>query len=98
MQTVSLTVQVPAGSEALASGIEKLVVACVKNHQSKLGVAFEISADVEAAVADLGPALSQVGLVGTEAKADPLGVAEALSIGVIEAAKSLLSSPSAAAS
>lgn len=96
--TVQEAVSVPAGSDALAVGVKKLLLAVVAAHKAGGGALVEIPADVAAAVSTLGPALSQVGLVGGEVAVDPIGVAEALALAGLETAKVLVGSPSAAQS
>jgi len=88
---VQETVSVPKGSDALAQGLKKLVLAVVANHKAAAGsVLTEVSADVTAAVADLGPVLGQLGLLSGEAKADPVGLAEAFIVAGLDATKALL--------
>lgn len=85
-------VSLPAGAHALADGLKSLVLAVVANHKALSGsVMAEVSADVTAAVGALGPSLSQLGLLGSELKADAVGVAEAFAIAGFEVAKGLLS-------
>lgn len=94
---VQETVSVPAASDSLAQGLKKLVVAIVENHKALAGSPLsEVSADVTAAVANLAPALAQVGALGGEAKGDPFGMAEALLIAGLEAARALYKAPAAA--
>lgn len=95
-QLAQESVSVPAGSAALAAGLQKLIGSVIANHKALSGQALaEVSADVTAAVADLGPVLSQLGMIGDEVKADPIAVAEAFVIAGAEVAKSLVGSPSA---
>lgn len=89
MTDVQETVSVPQGSDALAQGIRKLVVAVVTAHKTGGGLAIEALADVQAAIADIGPALTSAGLIGSEFSASPLGVVEAFVLAGVGAARDL---------
>lgn len=94
MSEVVEQVSVPAGADALAQGLKKLVLAVIANHKAAAGnVLVELSADVTEAVKDLGPALGAAGLVGGELKSSPIGVAEALALAGFQVARELAAEP-----
>lgn len=90
MSETQVSVSVPVGTNALAQGLVKLLVAVVAEHKAAAGSTLvELSADVTEAVKDLGPALASVGLLSDELKTDAIGVAEALGLAGFEAARQL---------
>lgn len=90
MSNVNETVSVPEAVDALAQGIKKLLVAVVQNHKALGGnVMAEVSADVTAAVADLGPVMGKVGDVAAEVKADPVGAAESVEVAAVQAVEEI---------
>lgn len=91
-------VMVPQESNTLAQGLKKLVLAVLANHKALSGsMMAEVSADVTAAVADLGPVLGGLGMLSDEMKADPLGMVEAFMVAGLDVAKVLMAPAPASA-
>jgi hypothetical protein len=93
MTDVQQTVSTPEAATALANGLQKFILAAIANHaaaEKSGGLAFEISADLTAAVAALGPVLGSLGALSDEAKTDTLGFVEAFAIAGIGTARALM--------
>ena len=89
MNDVALTVQVPPNTSALAQGIAALFATIIANTKGGASPLIQITEDVTAAIGDLAPALANVTAIGSEASAEPIGVAEAFSIAGFQVARSL---------
>lgn len=86
---VSQSVAVPPNSSALSQALAKFVLDCIAAQKAGGGTLAVGSKDVEAAIGDLSPALANLSAEGTEAQAEPIGVAEAFTIAGFQVARSL---------
>lgn len=77
MSDVTEQVSVPANSDALANALADLSNQLIADHKAGGGAVVEVSADAIALVKAAQGALGAAMGIGPEAKAEPLGVAEA---------------------
>lgn len=77
---VDVAVQLPPASADLSDKIAAIVLAAIENHKSGGGLLGEGAADVKAVVSAFGGLLADIGKMGAELSAEPLGVGEAFAI------------------
>jgi hypothetical protein len=84
------TISLPDASDALAAAGTKLLVQIIQERKAAPGVVLEVSSDVEALIADMGPVIDKVSAVGPEIASNPLGVVEAFVVEGFEAGKQIV--------
>lgn len=89
MTDVSQSVSLPQESAALAGAVQSLVLAIVAAKKGGATGLALVTASVGAAVADLEPALANVGAFSSELASEPIGVAEAFSVAGFGVARAL---------
>lgn len=89
MTDIDKNVKVPQESNALAQGLKTFIEACIQEHKTNPSLAVEVSADLAEALKDFGSVLLQAGMLGDEAKSEPIGVAESFAIAGFELARDL---------
>jgi hypothetical protein len=84
MSKKQVQVEVEASSHEVLEGLANLAKAIKANHKAGMNMAIEISADVQAAIADIAPILGKFGDIKAEVEEDKVAFARAAANGGID--------------